>query len=132
MANVFTYDLPLISHGEYILLKASSHCRSKFKVHLINKSSNSIVGNEIVKDNNTEGLVNYGGTEISYTGDTGKLAIEIISEENRNIIGQVHNGIIYKPDGSIAGSTYTICIEDETDNDYNDIYVTIASWKGGR
>lgn len=38
------------------------------------------------------------------------------------------NGVI---DGNahIVGRTMSVCVEDGTDNDYNDLYITLASWK---
>ena len=29
----------------------------------------------------------------------------------------------------IVGRTMSVCVEDGTDNDYNDLYITLASWK---
>lgn len=54
------------------------------------------------------------------------------AQKTRNILAQVHSSVLNNPgNGNIEGSTYSICIEDESDNDFNDIYITLASWVKG-
>ena len=130
MSNTFTYDLPLIQNGDTIILKAFANCRSKFSVRLVNKKTGATIGDALVKDSNEELYKELQTLHLTYA-QSDLLTLVVTSEENRNITAQVHTGTLFSKNG-IAGSTYTICIEDETDNDFNDIYITLGTWKGGR
>lgn len=130
MPNIFTYDLPLIQNGDTIILKAFANCYSTFSVKLINKSTEETVGDTLVKNSTVEIYKELPTLYFTYEQND-LLTLVVTSEIERNITAQVHAGALFSKNG-IAGSTYTICIEDETDNDFNDIFITLGTWKGGR
>lgn len=38
------------------------------------------------------------------------------------------NSTVYTPNGPPAGYTYSLALEDYTDNDFNDVWVSLAAW----
>lgn len=40
-----------------------------------------------------------------------------------------NSSIITDSDGLTVGNVYSFCVEDYTDNDYNDIYINVVGWK---
>lgn len=60
-------------------------------------------------------------------GDHLTLSIEVA---NSNVpLGSPHSNDILTDSGNLAGKEYTLCLEDYTDNDYNDIAISIIGWK---
>ncbi|KAA6328749.1 hypothetical protein EZS27_022385 [termite gut metagenome] len=45
------------------------------------------------------------------------------------ILGTPHSNDILTDKGDIVGKEYTICLEDEKDQDYNDVAISIIAWK---
>lgn len=70
------------------------------------------------------------GTKGCFYGGGGNLRFEvtIYDTSNPQYGNKSMNGVI---DGNahIVGRTMSVCVEDGTDNDYNDLYITLASWK---
>lgn len=133
MSSVLTYELPLITKGDTVLFKVYSHCQSAFNVKLLKKQSNTVFEGSIRKINDGSArLVEAQTIEKVYDSDE-LLSLVITNEDGADLDGQMHNGVILSPDGEMAGSTYSVCVEDGCDADYNDIFITIASWrKGGK
>ncbi len=38
------------------------------------------------------------------------------------------NSTVFTPNGPAAGYTYSLALEDATDNDFNDVWVSLAAW----
>lgn len=60
-------------------------------------------------------------------GDNLTLSIEVADAEA--LLGNPHSNDILTDSGNLAGKEYTLCLEDYTDNDYNDIAISIIGWK---
>lgn len=56
-----------------------------------------------------------------------KLLIE--ETQSQSIDASINTYNITRNDGSIIGYGYNISIEDSTDADYNDVSITLISWK---
>ncbi len=60
-------------------------------------------------------------------GDNLTLSIEVANDSE--LLGNPHSNDILTDSGNLAGKEYTLCMEDYTDNDYNDIAISIIGWK---
>lgn len=59
----------------------------------------------------------------------GELKFEIIYAESASPAADINSRDIVRPDASLAGHTYNICVGDYSDAGYNDIYFSLVSWK---
>lgn len=66
------------------------------------------------------GYAKVGGNNLSLTVDVPNAC---------NLLGTPHSNDIITDDGKVVGKEYTLCLEDSTDNDYNDIAISIVAWK---
>lgn len=60
-------------------------------------------------------------------GDELTLSIDVTNAND--LLGSLHSNDILTDSGHLAGKEYTLCLEDYTDNDYNDIAISIIGWK---
>lgn len=67
-----------------------------------------------------QGAANVGGTN---------LALNINIPQSAEILNSINSYNITNPSGSIVGYGYNICIEDGTDNDFNDVNIALVAWK---
>ena len=58
-----------------------------------------------------------------------ELTLSIEVENAETLSGSPHSNDILTDSGNLAGKEYTLCLEDYTDNDYNDIAISIIGWK---
>lgn len=47
---------------------------------------------------------------------------------SKEIKRSITNNDIVDNNGKVIGYVYSICVEDQTDNDYNDIFFSMAGW----
>ncbi len=66
-----------------------------------------------------QGASRVNGTEL-------KLTIDI--PDSPNILNSINSYNITRPDGSTVGYGFNITIEDGTDNDFNDVFVSLVAW----
>lgn len=67
-----------------------------------------------------QGAANVGGTS---------LVLNINIPQSAEILNSINSYNITNPSGSIVGYGYNICIEDGTDNDFNDVNIALVAWK---
>lgn len=67
-----------------------------------------------------QGAANVGGTN---------LVLNINIPQSAEILNSINSYNITNPSGSIVGYGYNICIEDGTDNDFNDVNIALVAWK---
>lgn len=60
-------------------------------------------------------------------GDNLKLTIE--EPQSKVLDSSITAYNITTNDGSVVGYGYSICIEDQTDKDYNDVGISLVAWK---
>jgi len=60
-------------------------------------------------------------------GQNIKLTIE--EPQSNNLDSSINAYSITTHTGAIVGYGYNICIEDENDNDYNDVCISLVAWK---
>jgi hypothetical protein len=60
-------------------------------------------------------------------GDNLKIVVDI--PQSSEIKSSVNAYIITRPDGMAEGYGFNLSVEDQTDEDYNDLYVSLVAWK---
>ena len=58
------------------------------------------------------------------------LTVTITIDNAQHILGTPHLNDILTDEGISVGKEFTMCIEDWTDKDYNDVAISIIGWKG--
>lgn len=59
-------------------------------------------------------------------GDNLMLVVNI--PQSSEIKASINSYTITRPDGQAAGYGFNLLVEDSTDEDYNDLYITMAAW----
>jgi hypothetical protein len=67
----------------------------------------------------------YGYDYIS--GENLKIIVDI--PQSKQILGSPHSNDITTDNGIVVGKEFNLCLEDSTDNDYNDVAISIVAWK---
>jgi len=57
------------------------------------------------------------------------LNLMIDEPQSTKIDSSINTYNITTDDGTIVGYGYNICIEDQTDKDYNDVSISLVAWK---
>ncbi|MDQ7029714.1 MAG: hypothetical protein Q9O62_08035 [Ardenticatenia bacterium] len=58
-----------------------------------------------------------------------KLTLVITEPQSERIDSSINTYAITTNDGTIVGYGYNICVEDQTDKDYNDVCISLVAWK---
>jgi hypothetical protein len=58
-----------------------------------------------------------------------KLSVTVDVPASSALLGSPYSSDILTSEGVIVGKVFNICIEDQTDKDYNDVAVSIIGWK---
>lgn len=56
------------------------------------------------------------------------LKVRIDVEHSTQLKERIYSNNINKGNGEVAGMAFTLCMEDYTDDDYNDIVINIIGW----
>jgi hypothetical protein len=101
--------------------------QAKFNICVTLKDSKSTYVNNACRATTEFGPLSQGFQQVAGT----KLTLTVTIEGGLN--PQVVNQPISIPDGNgnIVANGYVLLFEDACDNDYNDLYVSIMSWKQG-
>lgn len=125
MAASLTFELDQLPKGYFLAWNVSTQCWNSVNVTLK-------VGNTVYftggKDNRNTGLqmIAQGGR----THDCDGAPILTITVNEASTLKQnVTSGAINNHRACKIGYIYNFCIEDYTDDDYNDVYVNIIGWE---
>lgn len=82
------------------------------------------------KTSTSTSLLMLGQGNASLENDDLQIVIEYPSISDPNsIMRSLSTNTITDQDGNTVGQAYNICIEDQNNNDYNDIYINVVGWK---
>ena len=124
MENIRSITLEHIKKGDIIYIDACSQCASKAKITLEGVSPTI----ELVKNTGNCNLTKLGeGRSFSAEKtDDGPVQLKI-SIDNGSKMKVIKTGTILSDiEGTEKGLQYSFCIEDSTDNDFNDYFVTVV------
>ena len=120
--NERTISLEHIKKGDIIFVEACSQCASKAKITLEGVSPTI----ELVKSKNSCDLTRLEGGYSAEKKDDGLVQLKI-SIDNGSKMKVIKTGTILSDiEGTEKGLQYSFCIEDSTDNDFNDYFVTVV------
>lgn len=120
MSNTLLIPLPNIKQNTQIFWNTSSQTASACRITL-SDSSHTYFSVEKQQQPGDGGLTVLSNGNALCTGIGLTLQITGLSMKNY-ITGQAIN-----PNGAEIGYTYTVCIEDWDDNDFNDLVITVFS-----
>lgn len=119
-----TYYLNETKKGDIICWDVCSQCGNFAEVKLFDDNTDYFVYTKNFTDHRFRLL----GQNYSYfTGD--KLSLTITIPNSAEIRQSISTSCITDDFGNVVGYVYSFCIEDSTDNDYNDIYVNVCAWR---
>ncbi len=112
--------------GYFMLWDVCSQCVNTFTVKIMDDTKT--YANIVKSDTNTD-LHILSQDSAMYDGGS-NLRIEIqFDNKDVDIKKSQTAGAIVDDMSNTVGFTYTYCIEDANDNDYNDAFITIIGWK---
>ena len=124
--KVTTLYLENIQPNDIMYWSATSQCYNEFDITL--RDNDKIYFNVNKRGNNPE-LTNLTNGFAFYEG-AGDLRLEIIFYNGGEIVKTANvSGNMLDPESKTVGTSYTYCLEDATDNDYNDAYVAVIAWR---
>lgn len=126
MSNKGTYYLREFKNNDFMLWSVCSQCYNTFTVTIRDDSK---VYATIPKRTTSTSLQKLEQNSAFYTGGN-NLRVEIYFDNPRADVDNspVSGGILDKQANTV-GYSYTFCIEDADDKDYNDAYITIVGWR---
>lgn len=125
MAYKEYYYLREFKKGDYMLWNVCSQCYNNFTVRILDDNKQYM---EVSKRSYSTNLQKLCQDSCDYDGGN-NLRVEIEFEDrNIDIKESIVAGGITDRRSNTVGFTYTYCIEDATDDDYNDAYINIVAW----
>jgi hypothetical protein len=127
MNNDFkTYPIQVFNKNDYMVWNVCTQCVNTGKVELKDDSTKYF---SMEKTNPGRDLQQLAKGGAFYKGGT-NLRIEVtIYNTSTEQDASVNQFGITTRTGEMVGNGYTICVEDSTDKDYNDFYITLTAWK---
>ena len=124
MKNERVITLEHIRKGDIIFVEACSQCGSKAEITLEGVSPTI----ELVKSKDSCDLTRLEGGYSAEKKDDGPVQLKI-SIDNGSQMKVIKTGTILSDiEGIEKGLQYSFCIEDSTDNDFNDYFISVVAW----
>jgi hypothetical protein len=128
MANnsIRTYPVQVFNKNDYMVWDVISQCANTGKVVLKDDTTKYFT---VEKKNNRCELQHLAKGGAFFKGGT-NLRIEVtIYNVATKQDASVNQFGINTQTGETVGNGYVVCVEDATDKDYNDFYISLAAWK---
>ncbi len=119
-----TIRLSGLKAGYFIAWTITSQCGNMAKVELYDGNRLFVTANKNNHDWNFQ-MLEQGHTTIS-TGDI--KAVITIHEAKTELQNSKSANMIMDNSGNPVGYVHDICVEDDYDEDYNDIYINVVGW----
>ncbi|SFR64779.1 hypothetical protein [Anaeromicropila populeti] len=126
MANTATYKIGNIEKGNIMFWSVCTQCGSHGVVTLKDDQQTYFTAKKDTDDWNLQSLAQ--AYAIYQGGDNLRLEVEV-TYPNADIEQSINSYNITDPSSNIVGYGYNYCIEDSTDNDYNDYYIDLVAWR---
>lgn len=126
MNNERTFYLREFKNGDFMLWSVCSQCWNTFTVTIRDENEVYAVIKKATHDTNLQKLSQdakkYKG------GDALRVEIVFDSEEV-DIQESIVSGGVVDSHSNTIGYSYTYCLEDAHDEDFNDAYISIIAWR---
>lgn len=124
MAASLTFELEQFQKGYFLSWSVSTQCWNTVSVTL--KVGNTIYFSNRKNGHSTDLQIISQGSRNHDRDGTPVLTITI--DEASTLKQSFTSGAINNQRAHKVGYVYNFCIEDSTDDDYNDVYVNIVGW----
>lgn len=126
MASSKKYFLREFQNGDFMLWSVCSQAYNKFTVVI--KDDKKTYAN-IKKTDTSTSLKKLSQDSSEYKGGS-NLRVEVTFDNKKvEVKESILSGGITDSVSNTVGYVYTYCIEDGTDDDYNDVYINIVAWR---
>lgn len=119
------YKLPELKKGYYLFWSVCTQCMYNCSVQMADNSGHVYFNSKKVSRSTNLQTLEQGNHLLN--GEDLKLIVDI--PESSAINQSIPSGAITDSNGLTVGYVYSFCIEDATDEDYNDIYINVVGWK---
>lgn len=118
-----TFYVPNFFKGYFMTWNMNTQAAFKITVKLEDSSKTYV--NNSDSSTNIDPPLAQGNSMIA--GDNLKLTVSV--PQSSELKASINSYNITRDDGMIVGYGFNLCLEDSNDNDYNDLYVSMACWK---
>jgi len=122
MENIRSITLEHIKKGDIFFVEACSQCGSKATITLEGVTPTI----ELVKSTGNCNLTRLEGTYFAEKTDDSPVQLKISIETGSQMKVIKTGTILSDIEGTEKGLQYSFCIEDSTDNDFNDYFITVV------
>lgn len=121
-----TFYLAEFKNNDYMLWSVCSQCYNTFTVRILDDKKEYAK----VKKSNTSTDVQKLEQKADFYGGGGNLRVEVeFNDHSVDIKESIISGGVVDAHSNTVGYSYTYCLEDWEDEDYNDVYITITAWR---
>jgi hypothetical protein len=124
MSQTATISLPNILQNWYITWYITTQTGNQVCVTLSDSSTTYINNTCIQGTSGKFTVLSTGNKQVSGAG----LTLTIVDSTNATLQQVVNAYSITTPAGANAGAGYNVVLEDGSDNDFNDVFVSIVGW----
>lgn len=124
MAASLTFELEQFPKGYFLAWSVSTQCWNTVNVTL--KVGNTVYFSGSKNNHSTDLQIIHQSNRMHDCNGTAILTITV--NEASTLKQSITSGAINDQRARKVGYVYDFCIEDSTDDDYNDVYVNIVGW----
>lgn len=125
MAKTATFSLEEMKPGYFLAWTITTQCVYTYNITL--KAGDTVIFS-VNKSNYSPTFQLISQSSQDYSG--GNLVLTITcNDANQELRSSTPSGSITDTSAKTVGYVYSICVEDSSDADYNDLYVNIVGWK---
>lgn len=120
------FELDQYKKGNLIAWNISTQCWNSVKVQIYAGSKVYFEGSKPFKPSGNMEVIGLDNSVLE-TDDVLKISVEV--PESSEIQSSIVSGAISDKRARRVGYIYDICLEDQGDRDFNDVYINIVGWK---
>lgn len=124
MSASASFELEQFQSGYFLAWEVLTQCAYTVQVTLTANGKNYLTAS---KTNGSTGLQLISQNSADYNSN-GPLVLTITVNESSGLKQSMTSGAVTDQKARKVGYSYSICIEDSGDDDFNDVYVNIVGW----
>lgn len=125
MSKSTTFEFGEFKPGYFVAWNITSQCMNTGNVKITCGGKTLVSADKSSRSTNLT-LLSQGSATLS----TGAVVVTVtINEATVELKNSKTGGAILDNAGRKVGYVYDVCIEDSTDDDYNDIYINLVGWE---
>ncbi|MEG0895269.1 MAG: hypothetical protein RSE93_06095 [Oscillospiraceae bacterium] len=120
-----TLELEQFEKGDFLCWEVLTQCQNTCTVTLQSGGTNYFTCNKNNSSTNLQVLAQSSSSHSSTNVPKLTISVPQASRLQQSLI----SGAVNDSRARKVGYSYSVCIEDSNDDDYNDVYVNIVGWK---